>query len=125
MEMEEYKEEVAILKENLNACVSNQPILEQEVKIVDLQLKSKPNNSELLRLKVKVSDRLNINDVMIDSLKLALRVLKHDQETNNVYTTYLNMYENSAKRFIEISESEEFKVLANKYLDNIMEEVIS
>ena len=69
LELEEYNEELGLLKENLNACTMNRKLLEKEVQIVGIELQMKPNNSELLRLKVQVLDRYNLNEEMIRILK--------------------------------------------------------
>lgn len=122
IELKEYKDMLADLKENKSVCTKNTETLEYEMVFVSTLVERDLNNRELLRLQVKVNDRYFVNQEMINVLNLTIRYLKAEKEFDGVFNEYMDRYDDLAKRFIAISKDSDFIELANKYMPNTVEE---
>ena len=122
IELEEYKDMLADLKENKSVCNKNTETLEYEMVFVSTLVERDLNNRELLRLQVKVNDRYFVNQEMINVLNLTIKYLKVEKEFDGVFNEYMDRYDDLAKRFIAISKDSDFIELANKYMPNTVVE---
>ena len=121
IELEEYNEMLADLKENKSVCTKNAETLEYEMVFVSALVEENKNDRALLRLKVKVNDRYFVNQEMINVLNLTIKYLKAEKEFDGVFNQYMDRYDDLAKRFISISKDADFIELANKYMPNTAE----
>ena len=63
------------LTTKLNKCYSDKIYLKKEIKKIKSQIKSNPNNEDLIELLIDYNKTLVKNDFCIDSLKRGLNIL--------------------------------------------------
>lgn len=116
---DEYKEIVKDLKTSRKTCYENRAYLESEKFIAYILSEKDKDNRELLRLRVKTSDRYFLNDEMINVLSLAIDYIKQEKDADQIFDNYITEYGNLVKTYKEISEDSDFKYLTNVYLNNL------
>lgn len=116
MTIEEYNEELGILRENLKACRQTKQniILEQEI-LNSIKVYNGCER-EALRLRTYVNEKSRLNSDMIDHLTWAMMHLKNNKEADQSYSLYLKMYKALAKQYIKIATDKDFLMLADKYI---------